>query len=450
MENLLVWLNSQDRALFRKKFADLVEYANVDVVEGASQLFSSPTENSDASNVDYRPPPVWKVFVLIFFTIYPLRLLSGYTLIPFVRSLGWSQFQAAAISFLVVLLTTQWIIHPIVFKKFGKWLKAPRPHYPRHSFMFMLDSGFSVFKPVNPDIVTPVQEALINRISIAETFIHNLQERLRLVEHRDGDLTVQQIEDAMKKLLPTQTVQDKTAHVMVEKLKKDAEERKTLGASSDMPVTIKLAIKVPSAFMKIYEEVNQDMGRAAAKFEGFLGKDVIRPATLDASGSGVYVSVTRFKTHEQLMKWLTSRERKELLLRIYPFVQFVDGEVESEKLVSPISGFDHLFVNLDTKDSAQKGKKTQGPPAKWKTFSVTYVLLLGSSQFSNYTIAPSVSHLPLPISTFILLWIAILMNVYLTNPMMNKFLQDWIHGYTADEVPKSGMGRCLHLGFPCL
>jgi antibiotic biosynthesis monooxygenase (ABM) superfamily enzyme len=450
MENLQNWMSSADRARFRAKFLEMLEYAHADVVEGPTNMFTAPEDdNQKHSKVDGRKPPIWKTALLIFSALYPLKLLTNYFVVPALKDAGWSQVGSAAITFLMVMIPCQWVIYPVVFKIADKWLKAPRPQYPRHSGMFILDSGFSIFKPVNPDLITPLQEVLMNRIAITETLIQNLQQRLRFVEVKEK-LTLEEGDSITADMFPELLFQDRSGHVMLEKVREDAmnSDRKM-----DLPVTIKLAVRVPAVYANIYEQFARDAGRIASEFEGFLGRDVIRPAKFDASGAGVYVAITRFRTHAQLMKWIQSKERKELLLRVYLLIHFLDGEVESENLVD-VSGFEQCFPTLETASSSisfdpSNKKKLQGPPAKWKTFLVTYCLLLGTSQFSYHFVSPHFKELPMPLSVFVVLFLAVLVIVYILNPLMNKFLQDWIHGYTMDEIPNGGIGRILHIGLPC-
>jgi antibiotic biosynthesis monooxygenase (ABM) superfamily enzyme len=454
MENLQRWLKSEDRHRFLKRFNEIVEHSQVDVLEGATQLFDSPDTGtpSAAKKADApRSPPQWKTVLVIIMTFYPFSLTFAYTLTPKLASMGWKPFQIAAFNYLILLPPAIWIFMPLTFKLCRKWLTSPRPVYPRHSWMFIIDSGLSIFKPVNPDIVNPVQEATINRLSQAESLIGNMQERMRFLEQREK-LGIKDIED-MVSSLRKDSKGDEIAEVLTRQIKEDAEAKKTVGQKfGDLPVTIRVALLVPPTHVKTYERFIKDFGNAASQFEGFVGLDVIRPAQLDAKGNGIYVSITRFNTHEQLLKWIGSRERKALLLHIFPFIQFVQSQVAAETVVS-FDGFDAFFQNTSssTNSSDVDPKNIPAPPPKWKTSLLTYAILYALSQLFGAYISPNYSKvLPLALTTLVTLTMIVITSSYIVTPFLNKVLQDWLHGYTMAEIPQTKCRRCLHFGIPGL
>jgi antibiotic biosynthesis monooxygenase (ABM) superfamily enzyme len=446
VDHLQIWMTSEERRKFLERFAPLVvpESVHVDVVEGATHLF----EVSDGQQVpgsvkpDMRPPPQWKVLVLLIAVFYPLVLILGVVLVAPLAKAGYSSITITAIVYAIVLPIGFWALFPAIFKIFRKWLMKPRPVYPRHSLMFILDSGFSVFKPVNPDLVNPVQEATINRISVAEGLISSIQERLRLLEHQD------KISDAeMDQMI---AYKDGKSHQIIHVLRDKIVAEAAREHNENYPVSVKVALKVPPAYTKSYEKFAKDIGRAAAQFEGFLGFDVIRPSELDAKGSGVYVSITRFQTHSQLLKWLTSRERKELLVQIHPFVTVLSGDIESDKFLHT-NGFDNFFQSTAPTGAEIDSKQIPAPPPKWKTCALTFVILLGNSAFFSTFIAPIYSkQVPSLLATFITLCLNLTLSSYVVTPFANKIFQDWLHTYTQNDVPKSWIGKCFYLGFPGL
>jgi antibiotic biosynthesis monooxygenase (ABM) superfamily enzyme len=443
--HLQTWMTSEERSKYIERFTKLInpESVHVDVVEGATHLFDSSDASIPGSGKpEARPPPLWKVLVIVIVVLYPMSLVLGLTLVVALAKQGFNSITLTALVNAMILPIAIWFVFPALFICFKKWLLKPRPVYPRYSLMFFLDSGLSVFKPSNPDLITPVQEAMINRISVAESLISTLQERIRLLEHGD------KLSDAeVEQMIAAKDLQsDKAAQILKEKIYADAAREHNV----NYPVTVKVALQIPAAYTKTYEKFVKDLGRAASEFEGFIGLNIIRPAHLDAKGSGIYVSITRFQNHSQLIKWLTSRERKELLVQIQPFVTLISGEIESDKVMFS-DGFDNFFPSTLPAGADIDPKKAPAPPPKWKTFILTYIILLGNSVFFSTFIAPLYNkRVPSAVASLISFVLNLFMSSYFVTPLANKIFQDCLHTYTQHEVPKSWIGKCLHIGIPGL
>jgi antibiotic biosynthesis monooxygenase (ABM) superfamily enzyme len=88
---------------------------------------------------------------------------------------------------------------------------------------------------------------------------------------------------------------------------------------------------------------------------------------------------------------------------------------------------------------------------EYKTVILTYCILNVNAAFIRTVIAPFYpSFFPGPVSLLITLVLNVTITSYLSNPMLNKLFQDWIHSYTMKDIPKSTIGRILHLGIPGL
>eukprot|EP00475_Leptophrys_vorax_P006535 TRINITY_DN1404_c0_g1_i1.p1 TRINITY_DN1404_c0_g1~~TRINITY_DN1404_c0_g1_i1.p1 ORF type:complete len:529 (+),score=131.03 TRINITY_DN1404_c0_g1_i1:508-2094(+) len=441
MENLQRWLVSEDRTKFLARFGPIVnrETLQVDVVEGATHLFDSPEDLVPQMKAEMRPPPQWKVVTVIVCVLYPMSLGLGFSLVPALQKLGLNSIAVSAVVYAIILPIGIYVLFPLIFGCFRKWLMKPRATYPRHSVLFCLDSGFSVFKPVNVDMVSPVQEAMVNRLSVAEGFIHSLQARVRVLEN-DGKFNDEELEQMIK---PRNAEHARIAEDLRDRLAADAAKQH----DENYPVTVKVAVRVPAAYHKSYEKFVRDLGDAASQFEGFVGLDIVRPAQLDAKGNGVYVSITRFQTHTQLIKWLSSRERKELLMQINPFVTLVSGEIEADKAMFQ-DGFDSFFQKTT---SEMDPTKTPAPAPKWKTLVLTYAILFANAQFFSNFVAPLYNkHLPSALTSLITMILNLMLSSYFVTPLMNKICQDWLHTYTVHDIPKSCLGKCLYLGLPGL
>jgi antibiotic biosynthesis monooxygenase (ABM) superfamily enzyme len=443
MENLKVWTDSNDR---KKMIGQIIALAvpgtlDVGMVEGATQWLEVPdqVEAGEIRKKDEgprRPPPQWKILSLIMLILYPLVIIMNFTFIPYLNSEGYSPVERSSIMFLVALPISSYIILPLVFRIFKRWLGKPRPFFKRHSLMYILDSGFSIFKLTNPDHVSPLQDSLLKRISLAEKYIVSQQEQIQRLQQGNAGTFI--------------GVHGNSNDSLVEKL---TEKLSQYDADENDPVTLKVIVKVPSSFSRIYERFLEDFGSAASKYEGFIGFDVIRPSRFDSEGNGIYIGMSKFKKYSQLMEWAASKERAELLNSVSSFTTLVSGEfVKNETVFS--HGFESLFLKEMSTiqiSSSFDPKNVPAPPPKWKTLILTYFMLLGSFVFFNQVIAPLYSFsLPWPISLFITLFLSILASTYFISPLFNKLFQDWLHSYTQDDIPKSRIGQWLYLRFPGL
>jgi antibiotic biosynthesis monooxygenase (ABM) superfamily enzyme len=194
----------------------------------------------------------------------------------------------------------------------------------------------------------------------------------------------------------------------------------------------------------------EDVGNAASKFEGFLGFDVVRPSKFDAQGNGTYIIMSRFQKRSQLLAWISSKERKDLYRKVIPYVSVVSGDIDSSEKPFFLHGFDSLFFK-DAKSTPTDKSNLPAPPPKYKTLLLTFVILNANAAFLRTQISPFYSSsLPSPLSLLITLVLNVLITSYFSSPLLNKLFQDWIHSYTMKDVPKSPIGRILHLGIPGL
>jgi len=68
------------------------------------------------------PPPKYKMMVVVFISIFPLSLLLGYGIRPFISELHIIS-QSAIMSLILVLLMT-YIVMPLTSKVFHRWLHS--------------------------------------------------------------------------------------------------------------------------------------------------------------------------------------------------------------------------------------------------------------------------------------------------------------------------------------
>jgi antibiotic biosynthesis monooxygenase (ABM) superfamily enzyme len=81
--------------------------------------------------------------------------------------------------------------------------------------------------------------------------------------------------------------------------------------SERAPATVVISLRPRADRLDEYRRWQDEVNRAAATFEGFVGSEVVPPV----NGSGEWTVVYRFATTPQLQTWLGSAEREELLRR---------------------------------------------------------------------------------------------------------------------------------------
>ena len=149
-------------------------------------------------------------------------------------------------------------------------------------------------------------------------------------------------------------------------------------------------------------------------YPGHLDWQVIRPI---AGLTTIYTVIIRFDTHDHLLQWMNSSDRKRLLEEARPYLGAEDKFFTQ-------SGLDFLFA---TKDD---GVKVQAPK-KWKQFLVTWGAIYPVSLFSQVVLTPTLLHVGIPsnryLMTFILTGVIVYLMVYIIMPRFTKLLQRWLY-----------------------
>jgi antibiotic biosynthesis monooxygenase (ABM) superfamily enzyme len=431
IENLQIWVATEERAEFVKRLGHYVIPGSFEIefVEGATQwLDVSDLESVEEKKHVNQKPPLWKTVILYIAAIYPQVLLLSVTLSPYLISEGYSTFVRSLINFAIILPISSYFVLPLLYRIFKFWLKMPRPQYPRHCFMYILDSGFTIFKPSNPDELNQVEEGILKRLGVTEQVIVSLQERMHVLEHGPSN-------DPVIELPPR------------DQLEKFITPKILMSANNSSSVSIKVTTKVPASFSFLYENYLEDLGSSASKFDGFLGFDVIRPSKIDAQGNKTYAVISRFSQQSHILVWLSSKERKDLIKRVSPFITVLSGDLEETVESFSSHGFDSLFVD----ESSNNPNRHYTPLPKYKTLILVYLIIIVNVTFIYAVVTPLYSsYLPSALTILINMTIDLILTTYFSSPLLNKLFQDWIHSQTEKDIPTSSIGKCLYLGIPGL
>ncbi len=117
MRNYLAWEGSEIREQWLQRYAEVtLGEQELEILSGLETWFTLPGGEALV------PPPKYKMMVVIFISIFPLSLLLGYGIRPFISELHIIS-QSAIMSLILVLLMT-YIVMPLTSKVFHRWLHS--------------------------------------------------------------------------------------------------------------------------------------------------------------------------------------------------------------------------------------------------------------------------------------------------------------------------------------
>jgi predicted nucleotidyltransferase len=108
--------------------------------------------------------------------------------------------------------------------------------------MYILDSGFTIFRPnTNADVINPTEDSIMKRLTTTEQFIISLQDRIRFLENEHSqssflDSSYLQVHD------------DKIERFLAPKIMNDIDE-----PEKNDSVASKVVVTISSSFTRIYE-----------------------------------------------------------------------------------------------------------------------------------------------------------------------------------------------------
>jgi len=146
-------------------------------------------------------------------------------------------------------------------------------------------------------------------------------------------------------------------------------------------------------------------------YPGHLGVSIVHPV---AGATVTYTVIIRFDTRKNLLTWMKSDDRKNLIKKVQPYL------VEDDNFFVR-SGLDFWFTPEEAKAKL---------PTKWKqllmTWSAIFPLVLTMSAFVNWlanSISVTLGHeLTVLITTFLV----VLMMVYVVMPRYTKLVHKWL------------------------
>ena len=180
---------------------------------------------------------------------------------------------------------------------------------------------------------------------------------------------------------------------------------------SDPPVTVVISRKVKPGCKKAFEKFISGITAAAMTFDGHLGTNVFRP---NSPQDNEYRIIFKFDRASNLQIWEESECRRQWLARAESL------RLEPAK-IRVITGLETWFT--------LPSPKTVSPPPRYKMATVTLLTLFPLIQLANFTLAPLLELLPLPLllRSLIITAIIVMVMTYVAMPRTTRLFSRWLY-----------------------
>lgn len=157
-----------------------------------------------------------------------------------------------------------------------------------------------------------------------------------------------------------------------------------------------------------FEQLSSEMTRRAARYPGYLGADLFRPAS---SNDPEYRIIFKFSDAASLAAWQASTERAELLEQIEPLL-VAPSEIET------MSGIVNWFT--------LPGHNPVKPPSKPKMTFVSWLALYPTVTLIFFLFGDLLAQVPLLLRTLIVTAVVMVAMTYLLMPRFTRWFAFWL------------------------
>lgn len=179
----------------------------------------------------------------------------------------------------------------------------------------------------------------------------------------------------------------------------------TESRDAQAPITVLARHRITPGKEKAFEDWSHGVAAACRDFSGYLGTEVIRPAT---SKDNELVSIFRFDTYEHLETWMDSTERASWLDRTSAF-SHKQPRVEHHSL--------ELWFS-------PRSEVAKGPP-RYKMAAVTFAAIWPLVHFVPPGVAWALGSPPVLIEVTAVAAIVLLMT-YVVMPLATRLVAPWL------------------------
>ena len=185
----------------------------------------------------------------------------------------------------------------------------------------------------------------------------------------------------------------------------------TISMDNELSATVVISHRVKDEHQSDYQKWLDEIVPIAKSYPGHMGVVVIKPVP---GATVTYTIVIRFDTQDNLLSWMGSQSRTQLISRVQPFLA-------DEDKFEVLKGLDFWF--------SPDGVTTK-IPTRWKQCIVTWtaiyplvtaVTIIQGIIFKRFYINPN--HY---LNSLIVTAIVVLMMVYVVMPRYTKLVHKWL------------------------
>lgn len=183
-------------------------------------------------------------------------------------------------------------------------------------------------------------------------------------------------------------------------------------ASTPEPVTVVVTRRVKRGSEAAYERWLAGLLREAGALPGYLGAQVIRPASAAATGPHEYTSVFRFATVEHLRAFEDSELRRRALREVAP-------HVEADAVWKKLTGLELWFT--------PPAGTVMPQPSRWRMALVMIVVVYGLVLSIGKLVALALGTASMPVRLLVTITIEVMLMTYVLMPRITRYLARWIY-----------------------
>ena len=184
--------------------------------------------------------------------------------------------------------------------------------------------------------------------------------------------------------------------------------------SAEPPVAMVFTHRVAKDKVEAYLAWRRKAIAAQAHYPGYLGTEFFRP---HGRFQNEWVDIVRYRSVDDLNRWMESDERQSLLKELDPIVESMHAH--------PVTGLESWFAL-----NREPGATVAGPPP-WKQALAVLFALYPTVMVLTF-LNPLWRNLPLPQSMLIGNFLSVSLLTYLVMPRVSRFLSFWLEAPTRD------------------
>ena len=181
----------------------------------------------------------------------------------------------------------------------------------------------------------------------------------------------------------------------------------TAAALEPGPVTVIFKRRARPGREADFEAWVAGITRAAMRFPGHRGADIIRPA---GRAHPEYAIIFRFERYADAEAWEASAVRAEWVERVGALTV---GEAEIQR----VSGLEFWFTP----------PAGAAPPPRWKMAVVSFLALWPLNVLTNLALAPIIGGWPLPARALVVVGLLVPAMAYVVMPWLTRLLAFWLY-----------------------